>query len=100
VVSGLEINMKRTTILASTLAVFLTLPAYAEDAATTSGEAATKTPAKRAELIVDEQAGVIKFVIDGVEKARIDEIGLHVAGDVAYTGTLADTNAIAAEPKP
>lgn len=42
---------------------------------------------------VETHDGVIRFMIDGQEKARIDSIGLHVNGGLVYTGTTTDANA-------
>jgi hypothetical protein len=43
------------------------------------------------QIVVDQQAGIIRFVIDDVEQARLDAGGLHVNGDINYTGTITDT---------
>lgn len=34
--------------------------------------------------------GVIVFIVEGQEAARIDASGLHVRGDLAYGGTITD----------
>lgn len=38
----------------------------------------------------DEQTGTIRVVIDGEERAVFDGDGLHVDGNITYTGTLTD----------
>jgi hypothetical protein len=55
---------------------------------------ATPTPpqtAPRAAIITDEEQGVIHFIIDGREVARLDDRGFHVVGEIQYGGTLTDT---------
>ncbi|KWT91739.1 MULTISPECIES: hypothetical protein [unclassified Variovorax] len=42
-------------------------------------------------LIITSDDGVIVFIVDGQEKARIDAAGLHVNGDIAYSGAITDT---------
>lgn len=37
--------------------------------------------------------GVIRFMVDGEEQARIDSAGIHVNGNVRYSGSLTDTQA-------
>lgn len=53
----------------------------------TPGQAA---PPDKAALISTE-GGIIRFLIGGEEKARIDGAGLHVRGDLNYTGVTTDT---------
>ena len=43
------------------------------------------------EIVVDQQANVVRILIDGKEIVVIDAKGLHVKGDVDYTGMLVDT---------
>ncbi|RVI30870.1 hypothetical protein [Sinorhizobium meliloti] len=45
---------------------------------------------QRVTFLTDQQAGVVRIVIDGKEVARIDATGLYVHGDIAYTGTITD----------
>jgi hypothetical protein len=47
--------------------------------------------AKDPETLVKSEGGVIVFVVEGQEKARIDGSGLHVHGDVGYSGAITDT---------
>lgn len=35
--------------------------------------------------------GVIVFLVNGQEQARINSAGLHVNGDIGYSGSLTDT---------
>jgi SpoU rRNA methylase family enzyme len=39
---------------------------------------------------VDEQAGTIRFIVSGVERAQLNSSGLHVYGDITYTGVSRD----------
>lgn len=39
---------------------------------------------------IDEQAGAIRIVIGGRERAIFNDAGLHVTGSIDYTGTLTD----------
>ncbi len=47
--------------------------------------------AQAPETLVRAEPGVIAFIVDGREQARLDARGLHVDGDVAFTGTAVDT---------
>lgn len=49
-------------------------------------------------LVVDPKDGTVRVLIDGQEKLRIDAAGLHVRGDIVYSGALEDTGAAAAIP--
>ncbi|MNE18699.1 hypothetical protein D3C81_303450 [compost metagenome] len=40
---------------------------------------------------INTRDGVIRFMIDGEEQARIDAGGLHVKGDIYYSGTITDS---------
>jgi hypothetical protein len=46
--------------------------------------------AQRAGIFADEKDGVVRIVAGGREVVVIDESGLYVRGDVAYTGALFD----------
>src|SRR5690606_37537841 len=39
---------------------------------------------------VDAQAGMVRIIIAGEERATFDAEGLHVTGDIDYTGALTD----------
>jgi hypothetical protein len=54
----------------------------------TRGAAAKDAP--RTAVIAEEKDGVVHVLVGGKEIVVIDETGLYVRGDVAYTGTLAD----------
>lgn len=62
------------------------------------GKAVSQEPAaqpqslggERARIVVDDQAGVIRFEIDGQEAARIDSEGLKVKKHVEYGGHILD----------
>jgi hypothetical protein len=47
--------------------------------------------AESPEATIKTDGGVIVFLVEGQEKARIDTAGLHVNGDVGYSGVIADT---------
>lgn len=55
-----------------------------------SAEAQTSN---RAEILMDQTAGVVRVIIDGQEVARFTADGLHVRNDISFSGTIADTNA-------
>lgn len=55
-------------------------------------EAAHEQPAPlRAAVIPDEEKGIIRFIINGKEVARLDEHSLYVVKDVTFGGSLTDT---------
>jgi len=68
-----------------TLLLF-TASAMAQDAARPTEPATEETT----RLEVDDEAGVIRFIINGQEQARIDGTGLHAREDVSYGGMLTD----------
>lgn len=41
----------------------------------------------RAAVVVDEEKGIIRFIISGAEAMRLDETGLHVRGKFSSGGT-------------
>ncbi len=45
---------------------------------------------KKTAVVVDEDGGTVRILIDGKEIVVIDETGLYVRGDVAYEGTITD----------
>ncbi len=47
--------------------------------------------AQAPETLVRTERGAIVFILDGREQARIDDKGLHVRGDVAFTGMTIDS---------
>lgn len=42
------------------------------------------------QVVQDEKAGVVRILIDGKEVFAIDAKGLHVEGDVVYSGVTTD----------
>ena len=48
--------------------------------------------AAKTRIEADEKAGVIRFIVDGEERAVLDKGGLRVNGGIEYTGALTDTN--------
>ena len=58
-------------------------PAFAQEQAAQAQPAATR-------IEVDEQAGVIRFFIEGEKRAALDAAGLHVNGNIEFTGQTVD----------
>ncbi len=46
---------------------------------------------QQTEVLVDEETGVVRIVVESREVVRIDADGLHVTGDITYTDTITDT---------
>jgi len=44
------------------------------------------------QLVVDTQAHTVRIVIEGKEVGRFDASGLHVIGNIDYSGFSTDTN--------
>ena len=61
-------------------------PPAGENATTASAIHPTQTA-----VLADQDAGVIRFIIEGREAARLDAAGLHVRGNIDYGGTLKDS---------
>lgn len=78
-----------TRLLVASLFLSIPCSARAQDAAT---DPAATAPAAmpRAAVIADEEAGVIRFIIDGEEVARINDTGLHVRENVNFGGVAVD----------
>ena len=53
---------------------------------------------EHARLLVDNSKGTVTIVIEDREVARFDKNGLHVVGDIDYTGSISDTSATWLEP--
>lgn len=55
----------------------------------------SKLPTETAQtrIEVDASTGVIRFIINGQEKARLDIGGLQVNGSITYTDTISDIGA-------
>lgn len=75
---------RKTTALALALAIGVLL-------GLTGAQVLPIAQAKDPETIIKTEGGVIVFLVEGHEKARIDATGLHVNGDLEYTGALTDT---------
>lgn len=85
---------KRTWLLCTVAALFLAPAAFAETkSVSATPEAAPRLGGEKTAVVVDQERGVIRFLIEGQEKAFLDASGLHVNGDVAYTGTIKDSGA-------
>lgn len=76
----------RLFFCALALALILSGPAAARDEADTGGPA-EQAPTR---IKVDEHAEVIRFIVEGEERAVLDSDGLHVRGDVTYGGRIKD----------
>ncbi len=73
--------------------VFAGGSASAQDSVSTGlGQSAAEALATRVEA--NDQTGTIRIIIDGDERAVFDANGLHVNGDITYTGTLTDISDI------
>lgn len=66
-------------------AFFTALPSYSY-----ADERPESASASKTEIITDEEAGVIRFMIDGKETMRLDESGLHVRENISYGGSITD----------
>lgn len=92
--------MQRVILVISIIAAF-SIGAFAsasaqESPARTAEGAAASTSATRIE--VDEQAHVIRFFIEGEERGVLHADGLHINGDIDYSGTLQDGNRYSRPP--
>ncbi len=75
----------KTLIISGILMGFLALgpvAVFAEDAKETSHD--------RVQIIEDEKSGVVRIVIDKKEVVLIDAKGIHVNGDIDFTGSITD----------
>ncbi len=52
---------------------------------------ASKTERDKPEIVIDETTNTISVLIGGREILAIDAKGLHVNGNIDYTGALTDT---------
>lgn len=82
--------MHRTLVLSAVvyLIAVTSMPALAADESTSSS--ASDEQQKAAEIVVDEEAGTVRIVIDGKAVVVVDAKGLHVEGDVTFTGVTRD----------
>lgn len=51
------------------------------------GSAQAQSP----QALIKTDGDMIVFMVDGQERARFDAMGLHVNGDVNYSGAITDT---------
>ena len=63
----------RQFILCASFITLSAVPALAGDRG-----AVDQQPMPRAAVIVDEEAGIVRFIIDGKETMRLDATGLHI----------------------
>lgn len=73
--------MTRTTTLALLMGLLIGFAA---------AQLITCAQAQAPATTIQTENGVIVFVVDGQEAARIDKTGLHVKGDIAYGGMSTD----------
>lgn len=71
--------------------LFFCLFCLAVAASPVLAEEPTAPPTAPTEVRVDEEAGVIRFVVQGETVATIDQNGLSVSGNLDYSGYLVDS---------
>ena len=49
-----------------------------------------KPPDTKTQIVTDEKTHTMRVLVDGKEVLTIDSEGLHVHGDLDYTGVLTD----------
>lgn len=47
--------------------------------------------AQAPQTLIKTEGGLMLFMVDGQERARLDAAGLHINGDVNYSGAITDT---------
>jgi Na+-transporting methylmalonyl-CoA/oxaloacetate decarboxylase gamma subunit len=70
-------------------ALAFALPAAAQDK--NADEPAALNTEEKVEIVTDQESGEVRIVIDGQPVVTIHAQGLHVTGDIEYTGLLRDT---------
>ena len=84
--------MKRTLFLAAALLFLPLAPAIASQP--------PHSDDSKPQIITDPKTNTVRILIDGKEILRVDAAGLHVTGDLTYTGTeIGVGNDKAAEPR-
>lgn len=78
--------------------LFFCLFCLAVAASPVLAEEPTAPPTAPTEVRVDEEAGVIRFVVQGETVATIDQNGLTIEGDVRYTGVVQDVGKADQQP--
>lgn len=56
----------------------------------TSSPSAAETDGARTRLAVDEEKNIVHVIVEGREVGRFDKDGLHVEGDITYSGSISD----------
>lgn len=87
--SGKKLSRSQSPVRRAALAAFCILALAAPSLAQEQSAPVQVEPAST-RIEVDDQAGVIRFFIDGREKARFDAAGLHVRENIDYGGMLTD----------
>jgi len=81
------------------LPVFLflsTVPFLSPAAGQTGAESVVVTGNESAQLAVDTEHNIVRIIIEGKEGGRFDKDGLHITGDIDYTGSITDMGAMPA----
>jgi hypothetical protein len=87
----------RIVSLSLLVCVLIAASANAQESTPDKGGQESPSP-RRAAVILDQESGVIRFIIDGREQAVLDADGLHVRGGIDYTGALTDGNRYSQPP--
>lgn len=66
-------------------------------AANYAAEAIGRTGAERVQIVEDQQAGVVRILIDGRPVVVINESGVRIVGDIEYTGSISDIGSLPQE---
>ena len=81
----LQVAGKGTVLL---LRIFLTIALISISAAAHAADAQAAPP-QATRIVTDQKAGVIRFIVNGREEARLDaKGGLHVRGGIEYGDAL------------
>ena len=67
--------------------IFSGYPALAQNAPNSDRE-----PTAQTRIVTDNATGTVSILVDGREIVRIDADGLHVNGDIDYSGAITDGN--------
>jgi hypothetical protein len=96
------------TLLLLTLPLLTTVPAFSQEAMGTPAKAGgpgdinkssdasqsergKQTTPTKPQIITDEKTNTVRVLIGGKEVLTIDAKGLHVHGDIDYSGIITDT---------
>ena len=72
------------TVSFCVILVHLAIPALASESSPSAG--AAKAASTRPQIITDEKTNTVRVVIGGKEVLTVDASGLHVNGNIEYTG--------------